>query len=485
MAITPRTGQQGEVFLGFQETYGTRLAAFNQLVPRSFSISGTTLNPRQTFEDPDAKTQSGARPNRVEGPRADAGDISGLIKASDIPYWLLAWLNTSRAVYSNRDPLSVAPLIGVPTTPTAFSGNENVSTAASGNFPNLFGGTAKSFGSYPARLRVTFSVATTAPGTIIVSGTRRSGYQTADTQGDVEAFSIPTGSQTNVELGKWQSIDKVDFIGFGTATGTATLSVVGAASKRSGLKLNVDNTQSPGLGIQGILSDIPFVADDAIVNRLQLRLGANIEYVASILAGNVQWYRMMNSLTTRKVKYDATGIADAAKSGFSPAADTFLPSWGVLFEYGNVLDHDDAFVPISSHVITTRAVTLDLNHNYEPRGGARGTRKQGRPRGTADGRTITVNLNTDFESGEATDTFPEFQEDATSNKNRALRISWLGVDGDGLFQYITALIRNAQYIETPEISSDDRGQIEQAITWEARQPEGATTPSEIEFETLT
>ena len=218
MAVRSISGKKGRILLGFQTVWGTQIAAFNKLIPKSFNFVGTTLNPILEFIQSESKTGTGAAPPRIKSNESGGGELSCEILPSDVPYYILAALNTDSADYTNRDPLSVTPLEGTDVTPTALT-TGNVSTAASGDFPTITFSPAYKSGMFAAKLTATFSTATVAAGTIRIVGARANGVASSAVKAESKSYSVASGTTTFAFNGDaWVEVHTVIFTGFGSAT---------------------------------------------------------------------------------------------------------------------------------------------------------------------------------------------------------------------------------------------------------------------------
>ena len=307
MAVRAISGKRGRILLGFQTVWGTQLAAFNKLIPKSFPFVGTTLNPILEFIQSESKTGTGAAPPRIKSNESGGGDLTCELLPTDLPYYILAALNTDGADFTNRDPLSVTPLEGTDVTPSAMTGG--VSTASGGDFPTINFATPYKSGIFAAELTATFSVATVAAGTIRVVGARANGIAASEVKADSKNYAVASGSTTfDFDGDAWTEVHSVIFTGFGAATGTCTLSVSPSVKKRD-FKLSTTSAQSPGLTIQGIIDTIPFVLPSAIVNRFAMSMGGTVRATLGILSEAYLGYQMIHS-DTEYLEYD-TSVADA------------------------------------------------------------------------------------------------------------------------------------------------------------------------------
>ena len=398
--------------------YGeSQLTAFNKLVDKSFPFVSTTLNPVLEYIQSESKTGTGATPPQIISNESGGGDLTAEMLPSDVPYYILAALNTDSADYTNRDPLSVSPLAGTDVAVTALT-TGNVSTAASGDFPDIVLAPYSS-GMFSAALTMTFSVATAAAGTIRIIGARANGIAATEVKPFSKTYNVASGSTTFTFDGdSWAQIHRVIFSGFGSATGTATLTVGPSVKKRT-FKQSSTNTQSAGLTIQGILDEIPFVMPSAIVNLFGLQIGTTVRATLGFLGANCYFYRMIHS-DSEYFSYDTT-VTDAALTNFpEPPLDFYTPLGG-LIEVGNSLNLTEDFSAIGTTPIRGRDLNVEINHNYETATGFTGVLGGGRPVDSDTGRVVSAVATIDFASGNASDTFIQWQSDARNNVKRAVR----------------------------------------------------------------
>ena len=166
------------------------------------------------------------------------------------------------------------------------------------------------------------------------------------------------------------------------------------------------------------------------------------------------------------------------------ALDFYTPLGG-LIEVGNALGPTDTFAKIGTTPIRGRDLNVEVNHNYGASTGFTGVLGGGQPVDTDTGRVVSAVATIDFQSGDASDTFIQWQSDARNSIKRAVRSRFFGVSEKGKKTMVEALVRNAQLTEVPAISSEDRGTIPVTLNYEGNQPDGATVPGEIEFTCFT
>ena len=254
--------------------------------------------------------------------------------------------------------------------------------------------------------------------------------------------------------------------------------------KKRDFKLSTTSAQSPGLTIQGILDEIPFVMPSAIVNRFALSMGGTVRAVLGIIAENFLLNQMIHS-DAEYLAYDGS-VTDAALTNFPEPSLDFYSAKGGLIEVGDALDATGTFFAIGTTPILGRDLEIDINHNYGEGTGFSGVLGGGQPQETDTGRVVTAVATIDFASGfDASDTFIQWQSDAKNGEKRAVRSRFFGVNGQGKKTMIEALIRSAELTEVPAVSSEDRATVPITLSYEAKAPEGATVPSEIEFSTWT
>ena len=484
MAIRTISGAKGEILLGFKENYATDLDAFNKLVPHSFPIVSTTLNPLLEFIQSASKTRTGAQPERVINNEAADGEIITEILPVTLPYLLLAAMN-SNADLTNRDPLSTGALVGTDVAATDFASG-NVSTAASNEFPTLTFATPHDMGAFPGELTITFSAAQ-ASGKVTVVGTRANGIAKSEQKPFSHTYDLGSiAASTAYKLGAWQTISSVLFSGFPdtiTAGTTATLGVEDTVKKRV---FELGSVQSPGIDIQGILDDIPFVMRKVILNSLILNISDTVRATLSVLGSTFDRFKMIHS-DAEFLLYDGTQT-DAELTNFPVPALDFYTSLGGMFQVGDEMTAaagTDTFSAIGN-TLTGRDMSVEINHNYEDATGFTGVLGGGQPQESETGRVITSNATVDYTvGGAATDVFVRWQQDARSRTKRAVRSRFFGVDGDGKKTVIECLMKACELTELPSIDSPDRSRVTVPLAYEAKAPSGATTPQEIIITTYT
>ena len=243
MAVRSRSGKAGRILLGFQTAWGAQLTAFNKLIPKSFPFVSTTLNPVLEYIQSESKTGTGATPPQIISNESGGGDLTAEILPTDVPYYILAALNSDNADYTNRDPLSVTPLEGTDVAVATLTGG--ISTAASGAFPEITFATPYDSGIFSALLTMTFSVSTAAAGTIRVIGARSNGIAQTELKAYTKTYQVEDGVTTfDFDGDAWQQVHRLIFNGFGTATGTATLSVSPSVKKREFKAKHDEHTKS-------------------------------------------------------------------------------------------------------------------------------------------------------------------------------------------------------------------------------------------------
>lgn len=480
MALTKRKGRIGGLQVGFQENYASPIVDFTKMIQKSFALTGNTINPRRETLQSNSRTRSGSRPANILGRRSASGNTSKEVIAADINYWLIA-MGFTQGIDFSKAPLSL------PTgTPVAASdvGSEGAKAISEGKVTFDFSASPKNAGSYPAQLKVTFASALAAGGKMRVVGSRRAGVAATALEAYAKTYDLDADESTTIDE-FFQTISRVELTGLGAITGNATLAFVGDTTEREFTPNNSPSFQGPYVTLQSVDAGVPGIVQSAIANIARINMGGDGAATIEIewLAAYRQLYRMINSLTDRKLAYDEA-ITGAALSNFAEPPLEFFTGYQGAIEYGNRLAHDGNFSAIAT--LPANEMTLEVNHDYTAGEGFTQTLLPKEPVQGETGKVISLSTTVDFESGDAEDDiFPIWQDIFNNDERLSTRVTMFNVDSRGKLSIVQILGRNMQINELPEFNVDGTAQVTQPVNWEAKQPTGTNNPREVEITTWT